>query len=78
MTRTLVPKRKFGWAAVIALGFIRSPEAVLELIAYHDALPHCALAIPSSLNIKSIDASAKNVVMDLGIADTFLIGIELP
>jgi hypothetical protein len=29
-------------------GFMRSPEAVLEVSAYHDAPPHCALAWPAS------------------------------
>src|SRR5689334_6434623 len=44
VTRTFVPKGRLRWAAVMAEAFMRSPEAVLEERAYHDALPHWAEA----------------------------------
>ena len=44
VTRTFVPNRKLRCAAVIAEGFMRSPEAVLEVNAYQEALPHCEFA----------------------------------
>lgn len=37
-----VPNFSVLCAAVMADGFMRSPEAVREVSAYHDAPPHCA------------------------------------
>src|SRR5690606_4197712 len=45
VTTTLVPKGRVRWAAVIAAGFIRSPEAVFEVSAYQEAPPHWAKAV---------------------------------
>ena len=47
VTFTLVPKGRLRWAAVSAAGFMRSPEAVLEVSAYQDARPHWADAAPA-------------------------------
>jgi len=44
VTLSLVPKGSERWAAVMAAGFMRSPEAVLLCNAYHEARPHCAAA----------------------------------
>src|SRR6187431_2659439 len=45
VTLSLVPKGKVRWAAVIADGFMRSPDAVLECRAYHEARPHWLAAV---------------------------------
>src|SRR6218665_1685197 len=42
VTFTLVPNRSERWAAVRSLAFMRSPEAVFEPSAYHEAPPHPA------------------------------------
>ena len=36
----MVPKGRVRWAAVIAEGFMRSPDAVFECSAYQEARPH--------------------------------------
>src|SRR4029079_4552079 len=44
VTLSFVPKGNVRCAAVIADGFMRSPEAVRECSAYQEARPHCAAA----------------------------------
>src|SRR5690554_4613249 len=44
VTLTFVPKGSVRCAAVMAAGFMRSPDAVFEVRAYQEALPHCAEA----------------------------------
>lgn len=48
VTFTLVPKRSERCAAVSVAGFMRSPEAVLEFSAYHEAPPQPVPALASS------------------------------
>ena len=40
VTFTFVPNGRLRCAAVMADGFIRSPDAVREVSAYHEARPH--------------------------------------
>jgi hypothetical protein len=52
-TRTFVPKGSVLWAAVSAFGLARSPDAVLDVKAYQEALPHWAAAFPWSVVIET-------------------------
>ncbi|ULJ74169.1 hypothetical protein [Rhizobium gallicum] len=45
-------------------GFIRSPEAVLECSAYHEAPPHPAAANPSAGSMKELAAIATAVIIE--------------
>ncbi|MEX2692328.1 hypothetical protein [Rhizobium mongolense] len=45
-------------------GFIRSPEAVLECSAYHEAPPHPAAANPSAGRMKELAAIATAVTIE--------------
>src|SRR5690606_26856694 len=60
VTLILEPKGRERCAAVIAAGFMRSPEAVFEVSAYHDALPHPAAAAGAA--DKARNAAAKATV----------------
>lgn len=61
VTRTFVPNRKLRWAAVMAAGFMRSPEAVFEVSAYQDAPPHWAFAWNGVASIIVNDTMAKDI-----------------
>lgn len=58
VTRTLVPKGRLRCAAVMADGFMRSPEAVFEVSAYQDAPPHWANAMPEERESMANEAAA--------------------
>ena len=66
-TFTLVPKGSERWAAVIAAGFMRSPEAVLDVSAYQEARPHCAEAVERPRPRRALAARAAAVRCDFFI-----------
>src|SRR5262245_54766667 len=57
VTFTLVPNGRLRWAAVRAEGFIRSPDAVLDVNSYHEARPHWAEAVSVKAASTTHDAS---------------------
>src|SRR5690606_37343380 len=59
------PKGRVRWAAVIAAGFMRSPEAVLEVSAYQEALPHWAKAGPAQSARKAAPAKAAGRIVTM-------------
>src|SRR5690606_1965103 len=59
VTFTFVPKGRLRWAAVNAAGFIRSPDAGLDVSAYHEAPPHCADAVPADASTHKATAGAR-------------------
>ncbi len=56
VTRTTEPKGRERCAAVSLLGFMRSPFAVIEVNAYHDALPQLPAALAGFM-VKMITAA---------------------
>src|SRR5690606_36885653 len=64
VTLTRVPKGRLRCAAVSFAGSIRSPEAVREVSAYHDARPHCAAAVCVKIARHSMAAAdASSVIL---------------
>src|SRR5690606_13047381 len=70
ITRTLDPKGRLRCAAVMPDGFMRSPEAVFDVSAYHEARPHWAEASNvETASSKVPAAQATSAVVDFRIPE---------
>lgn len=75
VTRTFVPNLKLLWAAVMAFGFMRSPDAVLfPGRLYQDAPPHCFAAWPwltGKAKLAPITRHANTIILNITKASVF-------
>ena len=78
VTRSFVPKARERWAAVSVEAFIRSPEAVLEWAAYHEAPPQPVAAnaamglITTQADIVAVMASVREIIFKTSLPSTLL------